>query len=62
MRKKSSKDSRMQIRSLRVRLFEAAADIDHGDDVVFDCKGPSNPYEQLYDRHGVSDQRPRRHR
>jgi len=62
MRKKQSKESLSLIKDLRTRLFKAAAEIDQGDDILFDCKGSANPYEQMYDRHGVSDKRSRRQR
>lgn len=60
MRNKSPEDSSVQIKDLRARLFKAAVEIDLGDDILRDSKGSASPYEQMYDRHGVSSKRPRR--
>jgi len=45
---------------LRDRLLKAASEIDAGCNIRTDSKGPESPYEQMYDRYGVSVRRQRR--
>lgn len=56
----SEQSTSEQVKALQSRLFEAAAGIDEGNAIVFDCRGPANPYEKMYDRHGLNPNRPRR--
>jgi hypothetical protein len=58
--KNSQRVASEQIKVLQARLFKASAELDEGKAVVFDSRGPANPYEKMYDRHGVSPDRRRR--
>ena len=58
--KESTQDISDQVKQLQNRLFKAATELDEGKAIVFDSRGPTNPYEKMYDRHGVSPNRPRR--